>query len=658
MKNLVYLFLFLVSLSVSAQPSAKPAKNGIYLNLGNRLPVNFRYVIARRSADERQWKELAQTDFPSSSAMLKARLMTVDPILRQGQILSDTAVKVLWRRAEGALFTDSIRPYHEMPMYASAVGVGYLDTAAKPGIYEYRIYKRNSDDVNMDSVTLKIDYKPIRLANYLTPVSYEAADEAVSIAYVFPGDEKLGGVKLLRSRFGYNQFEQVPAFTIFSKKQDTLLVRVTDQTAAYKIAYQYIAIPFDELGNEGDKSDTLYVYNNSRAHDIGFFKKVTATAIDQDKTIRLQWKLSSPGDVTAVKIYKSFDWDGEYVLVGTAAAKDTAWTDVKVKPMVTYYYRLQAQGPYSSSIGSIRVQALMKAPKKMVIPPQGLDATADGNVVKLAFRKVDRDARGYYVYRSEGYNGKPVQLSRLLLSKDSLLVYQDTIKNSLKAGIYTYSVATINTSYEISAPSERASVIWSGQIPVPAKVRAQLSKEQALVFWNDMTKENNIAGYTVYRSEKLENEASYGEMTKIADLLPETNSYVDSTLVEGHHYAYYIQCRGIGRDGADTGALSQVATVHYNAQKLMPPNNVIALAQADGIALTWNNPLGIPLTKIRIYRGNVNGELQLLKELSASEKDYLDKSIAKETTYFYTLSIIDARGKESMQTDPLGIRSK
>ncbi|MEE1945414.1 hypothetical protein VRU48_09865 [Pedobacter sp. KR3-3] len=658
MRTLIYICLSFVSLAAFAQPSARPASKGIYLNLGNELPVNFRYVISRKATGDKTWKQVGETSFPNSSIMLKARLMTADPILRQGQLISDTAVKVLWRRAEGALFTDSIRPYHEMPLYASAVGVGYLDTTATPGAYEYRIYKRDADDANIDSATLAITYRPAKLPNYLIPVSYEAADEAVSISYQYPGTEKLGGIKVLRSRFGYNQFEQIPVFTIFSKVNDSLTARITDQTAAYKMAYQYIAIPFDELGNEGEKSDTLYVYNNSRTHDIGFFKAVSATAVDKDKAIVLKWKLSSPGDVTAVKIYKSYSWDGEYALVGTANVKDTVWADIKVKPMVTYYYRLQAQGPYSSSVGSTRVQALMKAPRKLVFPPRNLSAESTGNTVKLTFRKVDRDARGYYVYRSEGYNGMPVQLSRLLLSKDSLLVYQDTIKNNLRAGIYTYTVATINTSYEISPPSDRASVMLSGQIPVPAKVKAQLSKEQALVFWNDMTKENNISGYIVYRSEKLENEENYGEMKKMADLLPETNSYVDSTLAEGHHYAYYIQCKGIGNDGADTGGLSQVATVHYNAQKLMPPNNVIALAQTDGIALTWNNPLGIPLTKVKIYRGKANGELQLLKELSANEKDYVDTGIEKETTYFYTLSIIDSRGKESVQTSPLGVRSK
>lgn len=658
MKPLIYIGLFFISFVAAAQPSARPASKGIYLTLGNELPVNFRYVISRKAASDRIWKEIATTDFPNSSVMLKARLMTVDQLLRQGQVISDTAVKVLWRRAEGALFTDSISPYHEMPLYASAVGVGYLDTAAKPGVYEYRIYKRNDDNSDIDSVTLKVDYKAKRLSNYLMPISYEAADEAVSIAYLFPGEEKLGGVKLLRSRFGYNQFEQVPAFTMFAKKQDSLLVRVTDQTAAYKIAYQYIAIPFDDLGNEGDQSDTLYVYNNSRAHDIGFFKTVKAEAVDKDRAIALRWKLSNPGDVTAVKIYKSFSWDGNYVLVGTAPAKDTTWTDLKVKPMVTYYYRLQAQGPYSSSVGSTRVQALMKAPRKVVLPPQGLEAVADGSLVRLTFRKVDRDARGYYVYRSEGYNGKPVQLSRLLLSKDSVLTYQDTLKNNLKAGIYTYTVATINTSYEISPQGERASVMLSGHIPVPARVRAQFNKGQGLVFWNDMTKESAIAGYTVYRSEKLENEERYGEPKKLADLLPEANSFVDSTLAEGHHYGYYVQCRGIGNDGQDKGGLSQVATVHFNSQKLMPPNNVIALAQPDGIALSWNNPLGVPLTKVRVYRGKANGELQLLKELSASEKAYTDATVETGTTYFYTLSIIDARGKESIQTDPLGVRSR
>jgi hypothetical protein len=658
MKILFFSLFLLITMKVNAQPTAMSASKGVYLSLGNEFANNFTYVIARKSATEKVWKELAQTSFPNSSAALKARIMSAPSILLRGKTLSDTVVKVIWRRANGALYTDSIKPYHEIPLYTIALGIGYLDTTAVPGTYQYRIYKRNADEVNTDSTTLNFTHLPASLKGSLTPFYYQAADEAVSISYQYNGVEKLGGVRVLRSRFGYNQFETVPAFTIFSKKGDTAVASITDQTAAYKVAYQYIAIPFDELGNYGQKSDTLYIYNNSRSYDIGFFKSINADAVDKESAIKLSWKLSSPSDVTAIKIFKSLSWDGKYIEVSSASANDTVWYDKKVQPMITYYYRLQAQGPYSSSIASNRIQALMKTPRKNIFPPNELTATTQGNVVTLKFNKMANDTRGYYVYKKEGYSGKAVQLPRVLLSKDSALTYQDTLKNLNKSAIYTYTVAAINTSYEISPQSDAATVMLSGRIPIASKVSAQLSNNRAIVFWNDVRNENLISGYNVYRVKKDQNVDAYGEKELLAELSPQSNSYLDSTLVEGNHYGYYIQCKGIANNGEDLGSLSPIATVHYNSNKIFPPADISAIPQSNSIALSWTNPLGITAAKVRIYRGKVDEPLVLLKELSGTETSFEDKAISAETTYFYTLSLLDTKGKESKQTEPLGVRSR
>lgn len=653
MKTLVILLLSIITFNVYPQTSAISGKTGVYLKIGNEFPINFRYIIQRKSTEEKEWKVLAETNFPNSAAALKGRIMTAPAILRQGFKVSDTVVKVIWRRLNGALYTDSIKPYGAMPLYASALGVSYLDTSAKVGSYQYKVIKRDGNDIDLDSSIVKIDYSPVGLVDSLSPTRYEAADETVSISYYFAGKQNLSGVRVLRSRFGYNQFENIPVFTMFSKNKDSVIAKINDQTAAYKIAYQYIAIPFDELGNEGPPSDTLYVYNNSRAHDVGFFKVVKAVA--KQKSILVSWRLSNHSDISAIKIFKSFSWDGNYVQVATSSPKDTSWADVNVQPMLTYYYRLQAQGPYSSSIASSRVQSLMKVPRKNIFPPQNLEAKIENNIVTLSFTKTDHDTRGYYVYRKLGFNGKPVQLRKMALSKDSLIVYRDTLKNIDKANIYTYNVASINTSYEIGPKSDGASITASGRIPIPTHVVCRFVQNKGMIFWDDMTKENQIAGYTVYRSEKPQGASNFGDKIKIADLLPFSNSFVDSTIIEGNHYAFYIACKGIGQEGTELGELSGISTLHYNLIRLLPPSNVVATVQPNGIGLSWNNPLGIPLTKIRIFRAQINEELKLLKELTPIEKGFTDLTVKKEGTYFYSFSIVDARGKESLKTEPLGV---
>ena len=658
MKVFLFGLLAILTLNATAQPNATAASKGVYLRLGNEFANNFSYIVARKLSKDRDWKELAKIEFPNSSAALKGRIMAAPLQLLNGVTLSDTVVKVIWRRANGSLFTDSIKPYGDVPLYATALGVGYLDTTATIGAIQYRIYKRNDNGENIDSTTLKIDYLPKKMAGYLEPFYYQAGDEFVSISYNFLGAKKISGLKILRSRFGYKQFEEIPVSTIFYNKHDTIAVSVTDKTAAYKMTYQYIAIPYDDLGNVGEKSDTLTVYNNSRSYDIGYFLSVDANSSEKDKAIKLKWKLSNPGDVAAVKIFKSLSWDGKYIEVASASGKDTTFLDHNVVPMITYFYRFQAQGPYSKSMGSSRVQALMKQPIKNNFPPQNLSATVNGNIVTLKFSKMGHDTRGYYVYKRDGYEGKSIQLQRILLSKDTSLVYIDTIRNTNKSSIITYTVAAINTSYQISPQSDGATIIVSGRIPIASRVNAQMTKNRVIVTWNDVKNENNIAGYKLFRVEKLEHEEKYGEKKLIADLRTESNSFLDSTILEGHHYGYYVQCIGVANNGNDKGGFSPIATIHYNSERILQPENLMANAQNGGITLTWTNPIGVAISKILIYRSKVNEPLTLLKQLNANDTSYDDHSVAKETDYFYTFSLVTDMGKESKQTTPLGVRSK
>ncbi|RZM28448.1 MAG: hypothetical protein EOO88_08930 [Pedobacter sp.] len=60
----------------------------------------------------------------------------------------------------------------------------------------------------------------------------------------------------------------------------------------------------------------------------------------------------------------------------------------------------------------------------------------------------------------------------MLLTADSSNVYQDTLALSGQPEIWSYAVADVNTSYNISPVSERVNVQTSGTLPVVAGVEA------------------------------------------------------------------------------------------------------------------------------------------------------------------------------------------
>jgi len=640
-----------------AQGMASAAgKDGIFVYCGKDLPKKFSYVIERKKDGDATWQPVAETIFPKSVDGLAGNVLAAPLSLLLNQRPSDAVAQNLWRRAAPVTTLDSLYPYATMPLYVMALGCGYFDKISAPGTYSYKVYMvRNGS--REEVATTSVSFPANAFSGILQPAKMNVADQEINLVFNMSGAANFGGAKIFRSKFGDTVFAQVPVKVLFTgDERGKLQLNITDQSVTPKMAYSYYAVPVDNLGNDGIKTDVINVYNQSKLQDVGQVLKITARGVNDDKSIRIAWQLINTNDLISIDVYRGTDYDKPFSRIASVPAKDTIYVDRSIAPATTYFYSIVANGNFSRSNPSARVNAVLKGSNNNRFPPQNVAVNRKGNIVKLTFNKTENDTRGYYVYRGEGYAGKLVPLQRMLLSTDSALVYYDTLPVSQTPKIYSYAVADENTSYNVSPQSARLPVIYGGVTPIPTRVKAIKTGNAIFITWEKISSMQLLTGFNIYRTATDEQGVQQADKQLVTPtpVVAAANSYVDSVINDGWHYSYVVQAVGV--QPGDVSSFSSNASITIPLALPSSPANVSVIGSQQNVTLRWDMPADPAVKTVRIYRAGVNEEFKLLKELPAGSTEFSDTGITANTTYFYSLSTATAKSRESKKTDAVGIR--
>jgi hypothetical protein len=163
---------------------------------------------------------------------------------------------------------------------------------------------------------------------------------------------------------------------------------------------------------------------------------------------------------------------------------------------------------------------------------------------------------GYNVYRSEDKD-KPARL--LTKTPISATNYDDIFFDFDKTYFYFVRAVSIGTNAEPVESGETAVVeitpkdTFAPKAPEGLTVAA--STNSVAIFFAVNT-ENDIAGYTVYRSENKD--APLGEWQKLTPELIKTNTFQDTTAVNGKQYFYYVTATDLrGNVSEPSGIVSE-----------------------------------------------------------------------------------------------------
>lgn len=648
---ILLIFLLINQITATAQTETSRAyATGIYVFCGNEIPKGFSYLIEKH--DNNAWKPVAELKAPRSADECRAALMRIPAAVLNAGKPTDAQVLFAWTRLQNSRSIDSLYAFRNDPRFQYIAGVAWFDEqVTKPGNYRYRINKMTAAGKTEIISEISVAFPPRSPNTLATPLRFKLNERSVQISYEVNDVQNTTGLKLFRSYYLRNNFTEIPAKLMFTSEKGKMVAQLTDENVTKGFTYSYVAIPYDGLGNTGKASDTLNIAYLTRQADLGLITKLDITPDPAKGGNLLEWDYIFNTRVNTVEIFRSKIYDGNYQRIASVNPSNKSYFDnFALEPAKAYFYYIVISDGKGNSLPCARTPAILEGRRPNLIPPQDLNVTRETNVVTLSFRRPGSDIRSYYVYRADGYVGAPEMLQRMLHSSDSLLSYRDTLPLSLSPAVYSYAVASVNTSYNISPLSERVSVAFSGgRLPVPDKLNAIQTDNKITVTWNDAASVNaGVAGYNIFR-KTIFNDKVETEETLIANTTFVQNFYTDTLLLPGRYYVYRVQCTG--EETSDTGGHSQPAGILYTGNPLLQPGNVMAIPSGDRIIIKWSMPLSDNIASALVYRSTTGSEPVLLTEAGANAEQYEDTTARKGTMYFYFIVLKYKNNLISKPTD-------
>lgn len=656
MKRILFIIniVLLSGVSLDAQsPSGRAYPNGIYIFCGKEIPRNFYYLIEKKGAADR-WEAVAELRAPQNAAALKANMLNLPPAFLSDMQLPLDMSDYFWTKISKSFTVDSLLVYALDPKIMAAAGCGWFDDDLAQGqTFQYRISRVTlNETIPLGEVSQRFPENNYR--GTLEILQFMPGDDAVTLYYGLTDSVSTAYTKLYRSRFLENDYSEVPASTAYTNLNGRTVAVISDESATKGIAYSYVAIPTDYLGNQGTPSDTLNVYNLASQTDIGSATALTAVGDMERQGVALSWEVKTDFFVQSYELYRSRNFDSGYERVATLSADVTSWFDEGVNPAESYFYFVIMNNGYGQSVPGVRVPVILEGAKYNILPPQNVVAELQGNLAQLSFSSIERDIRSYQIFRGEGYTGG-MTLVATIDAADSVTVFVDTLELSATPQIYSYAVADVNSSNSVSPLSERVSIQYNGgMLPVPSSVDARLRDDGIFIVWDDMSQQNAfVTGYNLWRSTVDNDGAVEEEPQLVATLMYDQNGYTDSQITPGKHYRYVLESFDYN---GEKSSQSQHVGVAVPMRLPLAPGQVTAIAATDRILLRWDVPDDPNIQNIRVYRATSGVQPVLLAERPADSETHEDQTAQKGEQYYYYVVTVNDRGQESKPDEPVSAR--
>lgn len=141
--------------------------------------------------------------------------------------------------------------------------------------------------------------------------------------------------------------------------------------------------------------------------------------------------------------------------------------------------------------------------------------------------------------------------------------------------------------------------------------------------------------------------SSGGPFTEVAAV--SGTSFTSTGLTNGTTYFFVVAAENAGgRSG-----YSNQASATPISQPLAPPTNLTAstIKGKRRIDLTWKQSVSSEVTQNRVYRSTTNGGGYTLRATLTAGTAFSDTSVTSRVTYFYVVTAVNNKGKESLYSN-------
>jgi hypothetical protein len=273
---------------------------------------------------------------------------------------------------------------------------------------------------------------------------------------------------------------------------------------------------------------------------------------------RIERKLTAPGS--------------EWSEIASVSANTTTYQNTGLTKLTTYIYRVKAYADFDSTPSNEAQATTLDAPPSI---PTNLSAQVLSQTeIKLTWNDVSDNEQGFKVQRKQG-TGAWADVQTL---GAGITTWTDT--GLTKKTTYSYRVYAYNAVGN-SDFSNVATATTKDSIPNPPTNLAATAPSWNLVTlsWTDAS--DNEDGF------KLERKQGAGAWVQIASPVPNTTSYIDSTVQASTTYSYRVRAYNSGGD-SEWSNESTVTTPE--APIPSAPTNLSAIAtSASTISLSWTD---------------------------------------------------------------------
>ncbi len=625
---------------------------GIYLQMGNEIPGHSAvsaYIIERQDGYGRIKTD--SVSFPASKEAFIRLTEDYSALLRQ-KVPEQKVLDFVYSASQNYGIRDSLKSYGNIFTLNIALGTAFLDISAESsGNYEYKVFaiKNGIREQIYSSGKIEFIQKSADCSFELDKI--EGTEKKIEMIINSSGNEVVSYI-VLRKEIREKEYREVKLNGVFYYSEGKKLLKLEDKDVVSGEVYQYRIFPLDALGNPGVPAENI----TAAAYDFAKIVNLTgikAEASPDGKGIKISWDSLTSRYATSFCIYRSENYDSLFSQIAELPLVITEFTDLLTEPMKKYYYRIGLTGMLGEkSVMSSRVFAFWED-KEAPLPVTDLQAFPHKKGVELRWSEYSANIKGYYVFRSTGFEGELKMISGLIPAEDSLVVYIDSTSNLSGKRGYLYSIVKENTSHTKSAFSDTV-FARTGIIPKvrePYNITASASDGYVNLYWQDMSGfDETIVLYRIYRKVSEDNEFSEIEN---AIQSSDKNHYTDVNVVSGKEYVYSV--KSIDLFGNESG-FGKGTRVRVPEKHPSPGSRLKGYYIDNSVILTWDEAFQPDLASYQLFRYQRGFEQELIAEIpKGQELIYKDKGINRGDLYFYYIKLKTSDGKTGLKGKEVSI---
>lgn len=557
------------------------------------------------------------------------------------------------------------------PAFLQAMGVALVDSVGplNNGVSVY--YKLNATGAKATSAMgiytvgskavfdkAHLTYKQLKTGTIIAQWRYKITDP--------------GNIPLLLSVYRNDEtggFSELPDKFISTKRADSMIFNI--KVPARQLSVNKIFIrPTDIFGNQSVVPSDTVSLDAPLLSKLPLVGKVAAQRTVDG--IVLEWPvIEQHGGAMGIEIQRSEKMLNGYKVIDTVAPDKKTYLDTKVKPMVTYYYRMRTiRDKHTPSDEFSNSAMAFYVDQTKPDAPYGVQAKGTAKGVLVHWQPVV-NAGGYYVYRSDKLvDDKPQTISKLLT--DTATSFLDLNGQHSSRKDYYYTVKAINKSGiegNYSTPTPARFLVGKDQITTPAGIRISQRAQVMHLEWDDVKlKDVYIVGYVLYRrkvdagnpvvnstalSQPADKMAAQLKFIQISPEKPIVAPYFDDKKTDDGAYEYAVaSIDAFGKQSPLSRPTSSVFLMVPH-QSLKAPAKLYARTVETGVELTWVPNGDDASISYAIYRRGINEKTLKRIALSApsGNNKYIDQTTSKESLYVYEIKAFknNVESKDSVQ---------